>query len=355
MSDGWETRRRRGPGTTGRSCGWDARVRSGASRWTRRTSRATPRAAARSRSPNAPDAEAQMLAESAMRGASFSANASRSRNTLHRFEEELERPGRGDARAPEHLSRRRRQPFEALCPAHAVSGLAAVNAMAEEGSQRRDARMLRFEALGTKDGAGTTFLGEADLIANADRIWSELSEEDWLEAFAAHPRIGARASGQAAAEAGPAPAAPRRRRSRPSPMPTANTRIASATSSSCAPRAGAPRKCSTLCRRRLHNAPAEELKVAAEEQRKITRLRLLNDDRGFMSVVTTHVLDTSRGKPAGGVPVNPRGPVGRRRLESHRQGSDGRGRPRRDARERGFGSARRLSCCPSPPPRISAP
>jgi 2-oxo-4-hydroxy-4-carboxy-5-ureidoimidazoline decarboxylase len=29
-----------------------------------------------------------------------------------------------------------------------------------------------------------------------------------------------------------------------------------------------------LCRQRLHNAPAEELKVAAEEQRKITRLRL---------------------------------------------------------------------------------
>ena len=29
-----------------------------------------------------------------------------------------------------------------------------------------------------------------------------------------------------------------------------------------------------LCRRRLHNDPREELAVAAEEQRKITRLRL---------------------------------------------------------------------------------
>jgi OHCU decarboxylase len=34
------------------------------------------------------------------------------------------------------------------------------------------------------------FESEATLIATAERIWWGLSEADWLEAFAAHPRIG---------------------------------------------------------------------------------------------------------------------------------------------------------------------
>lgn len=117
------------------------------------------------------------------------------------------------------------------------------------------------------------FSAEKELFADADRIWAELSEEDWLEAFAAHPRIGARASGQAAAEQAGARGA----------SPETLTALARANREYeerfgyifivCASGRSAEEMLD-LCRRRLHNAPAEELKVAAEEQRKITRLRL---------------------------------------------------------------------------------
>lgn len=114
---------------------------------------------------------------------------------------------------------------------------------------------------------------EGGLFATADRIWRELPAEDWLEAFSAHPRIGARASGQAAAEQAGARGA------------SAETLAALARANReyeerfgyifivCASGRSAEEMLD-LCRRRLHNAPAEELKVAAEEQRKITRLRL---------------------------------------------------------------------------------
>jgi 2-oxo-4-hydroxy-4-carboxy-5-ureidoimidazoline decarboxylase len=40
----------------------------------------------------------------------------------------------------------------------------------------------------------------AALHASADQVWAALGRGDWLEAFAAHPRIGAGASGWAAQE-----------------------------------------------------------------------------------------------------------------------------------------------------------
>ena len=56
-----------------------------------------------------------------------------------------------------------------------------------------------------------------------------------------------------------------------------------------------------LLRERLSNDPAAEIKIAAGEQMKITRIRLEKDR--FMSPITSHVLDTSRGKPAAGIAV----------------------------------------------------
>jgi OHCU decarboxylase len=117
------------------------------------------------------------------------------------------------------------------------------------------------------------FASESELLASADRFWIELSVEDWQEAFAAHPKIGDRASGQAAQE-------------------QSGTRGASAGLIEELARANRDYEkrfghifivCATgrsgeemldLCRRRLHNDPATELRVAAEEQRKIMRLRL---------------------------------------------------------------------------------
>jgi OHCU decarboxylase len=132
------------------------------------------------------------------------------------------------------------------------------------GSKRWARRMARARP----------FHGEDELFAGADRIWWELSEDDRLEAFAAHPRIGARASGQAAAEqAGARGATPETLAA----LARANREYEERFSYIfivCASGRSAEEMLD-LCRRRLHNDSAEELKVAAEEQRMITRLRLL--------------------------------------------------------------------------------
>ena len=117
------------------------------------------------------------------------------------------------------------------------------------------------------------FSGEGELFADADRIFRELSEEDWLEAFAAHPKIGAPASGQAAAEqagarvASPETLAALARANREYEERFGYIFIVFASGRSA-------EEMLDLCRRRLHNDAAGELKVAAEEQMKITRLRL---------------------------------------------------------------------------------
>jgi len=117
------------------------------------------------------------------------------------------------------------------------------------------------------------FRGIADLLDAADRVWRSLPETDRMEAFQKHPRIGEETSGQAGEE-------------------QAGTRGASAAAREALARANRDYEekfgriflvCATgktaeemlaLCRERLHNDAETEMRVAAEEQRKITRLRL---------------------------------------------------------------------------------
>ena len=65
-----------------------------------------------------------------------------------------------------------------------------------------------------------------------------------------------------------------------------------------------PEELLAIARRRLANEPSAELGVAAGEQHQITRLRLRAAiERTLMSTLSTHVLDTSLGRPASGVAV----------------------------------------------------
>ena len=120
------------------------------------------------------------------------------------------------------------------------------------------------------------------LLSTADDVWRSLSSADWLEAFSHHPRLGEQrvhaatttmARDWSAAE---------------------QSRVSDATHISRAALADANREyearfgyiciiCATgksvddilaITRSRLANTPAVELPVAAEEQRRITRLRL---------------------------------------------------------------------------------
>ena len=122
----------------------------------------------------------------------------------------------------------------------------------------------------------------ADLLAAADEVWWSLGPDDWREALAHHPRIGereaavaqdARAAAWSAGEQAGAGAA------------TADVRAALAVANReyearfghvyvvCATGRTADEMLA-IARARLANDPDAELRVAAEEQLKITRLRL---------------------------------------------------------------------------------
>ena len=118
------------------------------------------------------------------------------------------------------------------------------------------------------------------LFQEADSIWRSLGEQDWLEAFRAHPKIGESAAVQS-----------EQARSWSAQEQLAVQDAAAETKAALAAgnqqyeeRFGfifivcATGKTSTemlrILNARLQNDPRNELRVAAEEQRKITRLRL---------------------------------------------------------------------------------
>ena len=128
--------------------------------------------------------------------------------------------------------------------------------------------------------AARPYASEAGLAEAADRIWRGLSRADWLEAFAAHPKIGSTAP----AGRGKAPEWSREeQRGTNAASPETLARLAAANRDYearfghifivCASGRSAEEMLS-LARQRLANDPDRELSLAAEEQRKITRLRL---------------------------------------------------------------------------------
>lgn len=126
------------------------------------------------------------------------------------------------------------------------------------------------------------FSGIADLLAKADSVWWSLDEEDWLEAFRAHPKIGEKKA--AAAQSEQARSWSAREQSATS---GALTEVMWALAEGnreyeqhfgfifivCAT-GKSSEEMLTILKARLQNDSETELRNAAEEQRKITRLRL---------------------------------------------------------------------------------
>lgn len=130
--------------------------------------------------------------------------------------------------------------------------------------------------------AARPFASRMALVDRSDSIWTSLPRQDWLQAFAAHPRIGGRAThGWAAREqagardARPAVLARLAERNRDYESRFGHMFIVCASGRSAD-------EMLALLEARLDNAPDVELRIAADEQRKITRLRLekLLDERG---------------------------------------------------------------------------
>ena len=123
---------------------------------------------------------------------------------------------------------------------------------------------------------------EAALLITCDEVWKELPESDWMEAFRSHPRIGeSRASASALAQSVSWSKTEQQRVSaaddevkralaegnRAYEQTFGYIFIICATGKSSA-------EMLTILQDRLHNDPDRELRIAAEEQSRITQLRL---------------------------------------------------------------------------------
>jgi 5-hydroxyisourate hydrolase / 2-oxo-4-hydroxy-4-carboxy-5-ureidoimidazoline decarboxylase len=177
------------------------------------------------------------------------------------------------------------------------------------------------------------------LLATAHDVFRTLGESDWLEAFAHHPRLGERRTQAATTEQSRTWSAMEQSRVSDSDNAVRDS-LADANIEYEARFGYIPIVCAmglsaeeilAVTQARIANAPDDELRIAAGEQEKITRLRLerlveSNEESGKprMATISTHVLDTSLGRPAEGVPVVLQQVDGGATLGSGNTDSDGR-------------------------------
>jgi allantoicase len=288
MGDGWETKRRRGPGHD-----WSL-LRLCAEATLRRIEVDTNHFKG-----NYPDTA--MIEGIAAEGASVEELAARSdwreilpRTKLQPHTRHLYEPQLVDRGPFTHVRLN-------IYPDGGVSRLRLFGALTREGSVAR--RVYRLDTLLREEAeaellaccgahawargmaARRPFQSLAEVLSAADAVWRGLAPSDWLEAFRAHPRIGekqaphaesagdARAQGWAEKEQGGMSAAAAEtvralaEGNRAYDARFGHIFIVCATGKSAD-------EMLALLRARLDNEPATELALAAEEQRKITRIRL---------------------------------------------------------------------------------
>jgi OHCU decarboxylase len=169
--------------------------------------------------------------------------------------------------------------------------LADLNALEDEAAAAAWLRCCGSSRWARQMTAARPFADAGAMSAAADAIWWALGRADWLEAFAAHPKIGAGGAG-GAGQAGKAGEAEGRGGTSWSDKEQAG--VADAGDETRRRLAQANREyearfgyifivCATgrtaaemlaLLEGRLRHDAGEELRVAAEEQRRITQLRL---------------------------------------------------------------------------------
>lgn len=160
--------------------------------------------------------------------------------------------------------------------------LARWNALPAEAAERELADACAARRWVVAVAAERPFDSFDSLVAAAERAFDCLAPEDWLEALAAHPRIGERADAGRQSARGERFSAGEQAGAADAPAAVATALAAGNwryearfghTYVVCASgRSG--EEMLALLERRLANEPAAELVVAAEEQRRITRLRL---------------------------------------------------------------------------------
>jgi OHCU decarboxylase len=159
--------------------------------------------------------------------------------------------------------------------------LSRLNALPDEEAAAELRRCCGSTVWAAAMAARRPFGGLDDLRATADEVWAALGRQDRLEALAAHPRIGERQPPPAAA----ATAAWAAREQASTQAASARTLAELADANQAYEERFGHRfiVCATgkssdellgILRQRLGNSAKQELEIAAEEQRKITNLRL---------------------------------------------------------------------------------
>jgi OHCU decarboxylase len=154
--------------------------------------------------------------------------------------------------------------------------LASFNRLSRGEAERRLLACCGSRAWAAAVAAGRTYASVAAVMQAADSVWAQLSPSDWLEAFTAHPRIGERG--------GRSPASSNREQKGVMSAKEETLVVLAEGNRLYEKRFGhvflisaAGRSAGDVLaalRQRIENDPATELNVAAEEQSKITRLRL---------------------------------------------------------------------------------
>ncbi|HEX8361918.1 MAG TPA: 2-oxo-4-hydroxy-4-carboxy-5-ureidoimidazoline decarboxylase [Longimicrobium sp.] len=163
-----------------------------------------------------------------------------------------------------------------------MSALDRLNRLPAEEAERELLTCCGSREWARRMAVARPFADERSLLEKAATVWWALGAEDWREAFRAHPRIGERKAeaGQSAREqawsageqAGMESAAEATQRALAEGNRAYDERFGHIYIV-CASGKTADEMLSILTRR-LANDPATELRAAAEEQRKITRIRL---------------------------------------------------------------------------------
>ncbi|MGQ0760527.1 MAG: 2-oxo-4-hydroxy-4-carboxy-5-ureidoimidazoline decarboxylase [Acidobacteriota bacterium] len=162
------------------------------------------------------------------------------------------------------------------------SGLDRLNALPHEDAEAEFLKCCGSTRWAKRMSDARPFSNSDRISSKADEIWWNLTKEDWLEAFRAHPKIGEKKA--AAAQSAEAEAWSAQEQSES--LKTADETKAALAAENleyeqrfgfifiiCATGKSAEEMLAAL-NGRLSNDPETELRVAAEEQRKITQLRL---------------------------------------------------------------------------------
>jgi OHCU decarboxylase len=154
--------------------------------------------------------------------------------------------------------------------------LAQFNALPRDEAEAHLLRCCGSRAWASAVAMRRPYVNRADLMETADAVWSTLGTADWLEAFAAHPRLGesgghsprqSEKEQSGIVQAGDATLASLAEENR-----RYEARFGHVFLFSAAGRAASD--VLSAIRQRMSNDAETEVRVAAEEQRKITRLRL---------------------------------------------------------------------------------